>query len=92
MLSLSEHVPFGQAYLVSALACISLQGFYLSHLLGSAKRGIGFAALLGALVSSLYGLLVAEDIALLMGSVLLFALLAAAMVMTRKLDWYAIGK
>jgi len=92
LLSLSEHVPFSQAYLVSGAACIGLQGFYLSHVLGSAKRGLGFSALLGALFAALYGLLIAEDIALLMGSVLLFGLLAAAMVMTRKLDWYAIGK
>jgi inner membrane protein len=92
LLSLSEHIPFGRAYLISAAACIGLQGFYLSYVLGSARRGIGFAALLGALFGALYGLLVAEDIALLMGSVLLFGLLAAAMVMTRKLDWYAIGQ
>lgn len=44
------------------------------------------------LFEELFGLLVAEDIALLMGSVLLFGLLAAAMVMTRELDWYAVGK
>lgn len=91
LLSLSEHIPFGLAYLVSAVASIGLQGFYLSHVLGSVKRGIGFAGLLGALFSALYGLLVAEDIALLMGSLLLFGLLTAAMVMTRKLDWFAIG-
>jgi len=53
---------------------------------------LSFAALLGILFSALYGLLVAEDIALLMGSPLLFGLLAAAMVMTRKLDWYAVGR
>lgn len=92
LLSLSEHIAFGRAYLVSAAACIGLQGFYLSHVLGNAKRGIGFAVLLGALFLALYGLLVAEDIALLMGSLLLFGLLAAAMAMTRKLDWYAVVK
>lgn len=92
LLSLSEHIPFGQAYLASAVGCIGLQGFYLSHVLGSVKRGLGFAGLLGALFAALYGLLVAEDTALLMGSLLLFGLLAAAMVMTRKLNWYAVGK
>jgi inner membrane protein len=92
LLSLSEHIPFGRAYLIAAAACASLQGFYLSHVLGSVGRGVAFAALIGALFAALYGLLVAEDIALLMGSLLLFGLLAAAMAMTRKLDWYAIGK
>ncbi|MCG6860438.1 MAG: cell envelope integrity protein CreD [Chromatiaceae bacterium] len=91
LLSLSEHIPFGSAYLISAVASIGLQGFYLSYVLGSARRGIGFAASLAALFSALYGLLVAEDVALLMGSLLLFGLLATAMVMTRKFDWYAVG-
>ena len=40
----------------------------------------------------LYGLLSAEDYALLMGSLLLFAVLAAVMVLTRRLDWYGVGR
>ena len=47
--------------------------------------------MLTALYSALYGLLVSEDNALLLGSLLVFAMLAAAMVMTRKIDWYALG-
>ena len=39
----------------------------------------------------LYGLLSAEDYALLMGSLLVFGLLACVMVLTRKLDWYGVG-
>ena len=39
----------------------------------------------------LYGLLSAEDYALLMGSLLLFGLLGVFMVLTRKLDWYGVG-
>ena len=40
----------------------------------------------------LYGLLTAEDYALLMGSLLLFALLGVFMVLTRRLDWYGVGQ
>jgi len=40
---------------------------------------------------ALYGLLVSEDNSLLPGSILVFALVAAAMTTTRKLDWYALG-
>jgi len=39
----------------------------------------------------LYGLLISEDNALLLGSLLLFALIAAAMMLTRKVDWYSVG-
>jgi inner membrane protein len=37
-------------------------------------------------------LLSAEDYALLMGSLLLFGVLGAFMVLTRKLDWYRAGQ
>jgi inner membrane protein len=90
LLSLSEHIPFGPAYAVAAGASIALQGFYLSHVLGSPRRGLAFAGLLGALFGALYGLLVSEDTALLMGSLLLFGLLTLVMVITRRLDWYAL--
>jgi inner membrane protein len=44
--------------------------------------------MLTALYGALYGLLISEDNALLLGSLLLFALIATAMILTRKLDWY----
>jgi inner membrane protein len=37
-------------------------------------------------------LLVSEDNALVLGSGLLFLILAAIMVVTRKVDWYALGR
>jgi inner membrane protein len=92
LLSLSEHIAFGWAYLVASIACIGLLGFYLSHVLRSRARGLGFAAMLATLYAALYGLLVSEDNALVLGSGLLFLILAAIMVVTRKLDWYALGR
>ena len=91
LLSLSEHIPFHWAYLVSAAACIGVQAMYLSGVLRSWRRALGFAALLTALYGALYCLLVSEDNALLMGSLLLFGILAAIMWITRKVDWYALG-
>jgi inner membrane protein len=40
----------------------------------------------------LFGLLQSESNALVMGSLLLFAVLSAFMVITRKVDWYQLGK
>lgn len=91
LLSLSEHMRFSLAYLISATACIALIGFYLKHVLQNWKRGFGFATGLCVLYSVLYGLLQSENNALLMGSILLFAVLAAMMTVTRKLDWYKLG-
>ncbi|RQO52951.1 cell envelope integrity protein CreD [Pseudomonas sp. KBW05] len=92
LLSLSEHIGFALAYLISASACVLLIGFYVCHVLRSIRHGLGFSAGLAALYGLLYGLLSAEDYALLMGSLLLFGLLGTVMVLTRKLDWYGVGK
>jgi inner membrane protein len=91
LVSLSEHIAFGRAYLVASVACIGLLGFYLSHVLRSRARGIGFAAMLATLYAALYGLLVSEDNALVLGAGLLFLILAAIMVVTRKVDWYQLA-
>ncbi|KGR40433.1 cell envelope integrity protein CreD [Xanthomonas vasicola] len=91
LLSLSEHIAFWQAYLVSAAACIGLQFFYLSGVLRSWVRAAGFSVMLTALYAVLYSLLISEDNALLMGSLLLFGILASIMWVTRKLDWYELG-
>ncbi|MCC4632457.1 cell envelope integrity protein CreD [Xanthomonas dyei] len=91
LLSLSEHIAFWQAYLVSAAACIGLQFFYLSGVLRSWVRAAGFSVMLTALYGVLYSLLVSEDNSLLMGSLLLFGILASIMWVTRKVDWYELG-
>ncbi|MFJ5382084.1 inner membrane CreD family protein, partial [Cupriavidus sp. CER94] len=72
-------------------ACIGLLGFYLTFVLRSWQRGAGFAGLLTALYGALYGLLVSEDNALVLGSLLLFVILAGIMAITRKVDWYSVG-
>lgn len=92
LLSLSEHIAFGLAYLLAALACTGLIGFYLSAVLKSVTGGMGFAAMLATLYGALYGLLILEDNALVVGSGLLFLILAAIMTATRKVDWYALGQ
>jgi inner membrane protein len=92
LLSMSEHIGFALAYLLSASGCVALIGFYVCHVLRSVRHGLSFSAGLAALYGLLYGLLSAEDYALLMGSLLLFGLLGVFMVLTRKLDWYGIGQ
>lgn len=91
LISLSEHISFAIAYLIASLACIALLSYYLTHVLKSKSHGFMFAGLLTALYGALYGILASEDNALLMGSLLVFGLLALTMVITRKVDWYAIS-
>ena len=91
LVALSEHIDFGVSYLGASVACIGLLGYYVSHVLHSWWRGLGFAAMLGTLYAALYGLLISEDSAMVLGAGLLFLVLAAIMVVTRKVDWYAVG-
>lgn len=88
LLGLAEHIAFARAYVASAAACIGLQAVYVSGVLRSWWRAGVFAGLLAGLYGALYSLLVSEDNALLMGSLLLFAVLATVMVVTRRIDWY----
>lgn len=92
LVGLSEHIAFVLAYLIASAACILLIGFYLSSVLHEWRRGFGFGCALTLLYSALYGLLISENNALVLGSILLFAVLAAIMVATRKVDWYRIGR
>lgn len=91
LISLSEHLGFALAYGISAAACVCLIGFYVSYVLHSIGRALGFTSALALLYALLYGLLSAEDYALLMGSILLFAMLGAFMTLTRKVDWYSLN-
>lgn len=91
VVALSEHVRFAAAYVIAAGACSSLLAFYVSYVLKSLWRGLGFAGLMGLLFGVLYALLQAEDYALLMGALLLFGILAIVMILTRRLDWFALG-
>jgi inner membrane protein len=91
LIALSEHVAFLYAYLIAAAACIGLIAIYLSGVLGGRKPALAFGGGLVILYGTLYGLLQSEDNALLMGSGILFAALAAIMISTRKLDWRNLG-
>ena len=89
--ALSEHIDFAAAYAIASFACVGLVTGYLVRVLRSAGSGLAFGGALAALYAMLYALLKAEDYSLLGGSLLLFALLAALMIATRRVDWYGLG-
>ncbi|MBG9389374.1 cell envelope integrity protein CreD [Caenimonas aquaedulcis] len=90
LLSLSEHVAFGLAYFAASAGCVLLLGFYAGHMLKSRWAGAAFGTGVGALYGFLWVLLSLEQAALMVGSLLLFGVLAAVMVLTRRVDWYAL--
>ena len=91
LLALAEHIGFAPAYLIAATACCALVVAYLAPALQTRTRQATLAGLLVLLYALLYGILRSEDLALLLGSIVLFALLAAVMLATRRLDWSKVG-
>ena len=91
LIALSEHIEFRYAYLSAAAACVALIAFYLRHALGTFLRDALLTAVLATLYGALFVILESEDHALLLGSGLVFLVLALAMVLTRKLDWAALS-
>lgn len=91
LLSLSEHLPFVVAYLIAAGAAAAVLTQYAAAMLGGWLRGMAFGGGIALLYGALYVLLSREQTSLVIGAVMLFAVLATVMTLTRKLDWYRLG-
>ncbi len=92
LLSLSEHMAFATAYVISSVAIILLVAGYARSVFGSYSFAATVSSLLALLYTFLFVILQEADYALLVGSIGLFAVLALVMYLTRKIDWYMIGK
>ncbi|MBA4217948.1 MAG: cell envelope integrity protein CreD [Methylibium sp.] len=91
LLSLSEHLSFLAAYLIAASAAAVVLTQYAAAMLGGWMRGAAFGSGIAVLYGALYVLLSREQTALVIGAVMLFAMLALVMTLTRRLDWYRLG-
>jgi inner membrane protein len=89
LLSISEFIGFGLAYLVAAAASTILITWYCRFFLGGGARTLMIGAGLAGVYTFLYITLRQQDYALLMGAIALFILLSVVMYVTRKIDWYA---
>lgn len=90
VLSLSEHIHFNLAYLLSAFAVTCIISGYAKAIVSNAKFALTIFGLLTILYCYLFIVLQLEDYALILGSVGLLLILAVVMYMTRKIDWYAV--
>ncbi|MES1156647.1 MAG: cell envelope integrity protein CreD [Alphaproteobacteria bacterium] len=91
LLSMTEIMGFTTAFIVAAAATVLLLAYYASETFKS--RGVGVRALIGLalLYLAMYILMTLEDFALLAGSIVAFAVIAATMIATRRIDWYGRG-
>ena len=84
LLALAEFMLFGAAYLAAAGASTALISFYSIAILDSGRRALVATTALAVVYGSLYSILQMQDYAMLAGTAVLFAALAAVMWTTRK--------
>jgi inner membrane protein len=88
VLSLSEHMNFNLAYIVSAISVTLIISGYAKAIISNPWFAATILGLLTVLYSYLFVILQLEDYALLMGSIGLLLIIAVVMFMTRKINWY----
>jgi inner membrane protein len=87
LLSMSEYIIFGQAYLIASSATVMLIGWYTKGIFKQWPVVLLFTFILSALYLFIYVLIQLQDDALLFGSIGLFVLLTIIMYFSRKVSW-----
>lgn len=88
LLSLSEHMKFNLAFILSALATLLLIAGYIKAILKSSKLTYLISGILFVLYSFIFVIIQLQDFALLIGSIGIFIILGLVMYYSRKIDWY----
>jgi len=90
LLSISEHLNFNYAFILSALATLLLIAGYVKAILKSARLTFLISGILLILYSFIFVIIQLQDYALLIGSIGIFLILGIVMYFSRKIDWYNI--
>jgi inner membrane protein len=91
LLSLAEHLGFDWSFLIAGASTVLLFTVNTEWLFQSRRLGLRALAAFSSLYGFIYVLLRVEAYALLVGAVASFAAVAAAMYITRNVDWYGSG-
>ncbi len=89
LLAISEHAGFVAAYTIAAAAVVAMVSGYCAAVMRSWARGLLAGFVLALLKGFLFVLISAEQLSLLIGALGLTSLLAIAMYLTRRIDWYS---
>lgn len=87
LVSISEHSNFLKAYAIASISVISLITLYAKNILKRFKFILLIGASLTVLYAFIFVIIQLENYALIVGSIGLFAILAAVMFVSRKIDW-----
>ncbi|MHB9054826.1 MAG: cell envelope integrity protein CreD [Paludibacteraceae bacterium] len=88
LLSISEQLNFGWAYVIAAVSTISMIVIYAHFIFRNRTQTGILTFILVILYTYLYIILQLEDVALLIGSIGLFIILGIIMYLTNKIKWY----
>ncbi len=91
VLSLSEHMNFNYAYIMSALSVTMIITGYARAIVQSKRFYVTVFVILIILYGYLFIVIQMEDYALIFGSIGLLIITAAVMFLTRRINWYADG-
>mgnify|MGYP000896892065 CR=1 FL=1 len=91
LLSLSEHLNFNSAFIVSVLSTLILIAGYVKAILRSWKLVGLITGILALLYAFIFVMIQLQDYALLIGSMGLFFILGLVMYLSRKIAWYALN-
>jgi len=88
LLAISEYLKFNLAFIISAVATLSLIAGYVKAILKSTKLTMLLSGVLAVLYSFIFVIIQLQDYALLIGSIGVFIILGIVMYFSRKIDWY----
>ena len=87
LLSFSERIGFQLAYLVASVATIGLITTFIGSLIKNRLAVLLFGITLSVFYLFIFVLIQLEDLALMVGSIALFLIVAALMFFSRKINW-----
>ena len=88
LLSFSEHLTFLLSYIIASVMTIGLITLFMRALLKNHRAALLIGLLLLILYTFIYVIMQLESYALLVGSLGVFIILAAAMYASQKINWY----
>ena len=91
LLSISEHLKFNLAFIISGIATLLLIAGYVKAILKSTQLTYLISSILLILYSFIFIIIQLQDFALLIGSIGIFIILGLVMYFSRKIDWYSLN-
>ena len=91
LISISEHLKFNFAFIISAISTLLLIAGYVKAILKSTKLTMLISGILTVLYAFIFVIIQLQDYALLIGSIGVFIILGLVMYLSRKIDWYSLN-